>query len=549
MSAKSTESASSAYSYPLLIRQLLHTPLAVAPTREIVYADKCRYDYRTFAERVARLASALSSLGVEYGRTVAVMDWDSHRYLECFFAVPMMGAVLHTINVRLSPEQIAYTINHAEDDVLLVHRDFLPLVEQISHHFERPVKLVLLADDGEASETSLSMAGEYEQLVAEGDPGHRFEDFDENTRATTFYTTGTTGDPKGVYFTHRQLVLHTLAVTAAQCAATDNGRFHMGDVYMPITPMFHVHAWGMPYVATMMGCKQVYPGRYDPEKLLELIEREKVTFSHCVPTIMHMLLRCPKVESTDLTGWKVVIGGSAMSKGLAREALERGIDVYGGYGMSETCPVLTIAYLQGDTVGAPTEDVVEQRCKTGRPIPMVELRVVDGDMRDVDGDESAGEVVVRAPWATQGYFKSPEMSEALWSGGYLHTGDIGNIGEHGYLKVTDRLKDVIKSGGEWISSLALEDIVSQLPGVGESAAIGIPDEKWGERPVVLVVPTEADAVSEKAIRDHVQTFADRGVISRWAVPERVLLVESIDKTSVGKIDKKRLRDRYADTGL
>ncbi len=550
MSSNPTQPAASAYAYPLLIRQLLHTPLATAPHQEIVYADKRRYSYRTFAERVARLASALTGLGVKFGDTVAVMDWDSHRYLECFFAVPMMGAVLHTINVRLSIEQILYTVNHAEDDVILVHEDFLPIVEQIRDRLERPCKFLLIQDSDGTLATSLALEGEYEQLVEAGQADYPFQDFDENTRATTFYTTGTTGDPKGVYYSHRQLVLHTLSASAALGMAGEHGRFCKDDVYMPITPMFHVHAWGMPYMATLTGVKQVYPGRYEPKTLLGLIARENVTYSHCVPTILHMLLSCPTIDDVDLSSWKVIIGGSAMSKGLARAALDRGIDIFSGYGMSETGPVLTIAHLERAMLDGDDEEILELRCKTGRPIPLVDIDIVDKNMHSLPRDgKSTGEIVVRAPALTQGYFKNPESSKTLWAGGYLHTGDIGHMDEAGYLKVTDRLKDVIKTGGEWISSLALEDIVSQLAGVAEAAAIGISDEKWGERPLVLVVlePGREDEVSENSVIQQVQSHADRGEISRWAVPERVVIVESIDKTSVGKIDKKRLRARH-DTG-
>jgi fatty-acyl-CoA synthase len=263
-----------------------------------------------------------------------------------------------------------------------------------------------------------------------------------------------------------------------------------------------------------------------------------------------MLLTCPKIDTVDLSHWKVVIGGAALPKGLAKAALDRGIDIFSGYGMSETGPVLTLAHLERRMLDGDDEAELDLRCRTGRPLPLVELNVVDEDMHSVPHDgKSTGEVIVRAPSLTQGYFKNPETSEALWTGGHLHTGDIGHLDEDGFLKVTDRLKDVIKSGGEWISSLALEDIVSQLPGVSEAAAIGISDEKWGERPLVLVVPEpkRQKDVSEDMVRQHVQSHVDRGEISRWAVPDRVVLVESIDKTSVGKIDKKRLRARY-DTG-
>ena len=541
--------ATEAHDYPLTLDHLLHTALTCAPTREIVHGDRRRLDYRELRRRIGRLAAGLASLEVDTGATVAVMDWDSTRYLECFFAIPMMGAVLHTINVRLSPEQILYTINHAEDDVILVHEDFIPLLAQIGDRFERAPKLVLVRDDEGAATPhhGLDFAAEYESLLGRAGDGYDFPVLDERTRATTFYTTGTTGDPKGVWYTHRQLVLHTLGALGAIASSGTPARLHRDDVYMPITPMFHVHAWGMPFVATVLGIKQVYPGRYEPEKLLRLIERERVTFSHCVPTILHMLLGSPVADEIDLSGWKVVVGGSAMSAGLARAAMDRGIDVFGGYGMSETGPVLTMSQLDRPSLALPDDARIELRCKAGRPLPLVDLRIVDESMRPLPADgSSTGEVVLRAPWTTHGYVKNREGSEALWRGGYLHTGDIGNLDGDGYLRVTDRLKDVIKSGGEWISSIELEDIVSRCEGVAEAAAIGLLDARWGERPLVLVVPADAGRPpAEAAIRAAIQTAADEGRINRWAVPERIVLVDALEKTSVGKIDKKRLRVRYA----
>jgi fatty-acyl-CoA synthase len=542
MSDSLIERTASAYAYPLLIRHLLRTPLATTPRKEIVYADRFRYTYEEFNARVGRLAGVLSELGVGRGQTVAVMDWDSHRYLECFFAIPMLGAVLHTINVRLSPEQILYTINHAEDDVLLVHRDFLPLLAEIEARIERPLRCILLTDDAGPGDLPDGMQGEYEALLAAARPDFEFSDFDENTRATTFYTTGTTGLPKAVYYSHRQIILHTLASMATTGTVSGHGRFHRDDVYMPITPMFHVHAWGQPYVATLMGVKQVYPGRYTPGGLLNLIREEGVTFSHCVPTILHMLLSAPEAADVDFSNWKVIVGGSALPRGLARKAMSLGIDIYTGYGMSETGPVLTVAHLDEAMLEGDVEKQLDIRTKTGRSLPLVDLRIVDEAMHDVPGE---GEVVVRAPWLTQGYFKDPERSAELWSGGYLHTGDIGYLDEMGYLQVADRLKDVIKSGGEWISSLQLEDLVSQLPGVSEVAAIGVADDTWGERPMLLIVPLAEDAqLDETAVKAHLQKYADNGEINAWAVPERVLFVDSIEKTSVGKLDKKLLREKY-----
>ena len=549
MSASLIERTPSAYDYPLLIKHLLHTPLATAPEQEIVYRDISRYTYRTLRQRIGRLASGLASLGVRPGDTVAVMDWDSHRYLECYFAIPMMGAVLQTVNIRLSPGQILYTLNHAGADVILCHTDFLPILDTIKDRLETVKIFVVLSDGGSNAErppSSLAFATECEDLLAKSSQDFDFPDFDENTRATTFYTTATTGDPKGVYFSHRQIVLHTLAVLGTLASPAAHQRLHYGDVYMPITPMFHVHAWGVPYVTTAMGLKQVYPGRYLPDMLLSLIKQEKVTFSHCVPTILHMLLASPAAKDVDLSGWKAIIGGSALPKGLAKLAMEKGIDVFGGYGLSETCPILTLAQLKPSMTELDTNTEIEYRTKAGLPIQLVDLRIVDEQMHDVPHDGKAtGEVVVRAPWLTQGYLNDPVNSEELWRGGYLHTKDIGTIDPEGYLLVTDRIKDVIKSGGEWISSLMIEDIISRHPGVSEVAVIARPDERWGERPLALIVLREESVgvVTEEHIQVHVKDWADRGAISKWAVPD-VQFVENLEKTSVGKLDKKVMRQKY-----
>jgi fatty-acyl-CoA synthase len=548
MSTSPLETTSFAYAYPLLIKSLLHTPLTSAADQQIVYAERVRYTYRTFRDRIARLGSALTDLGIRPGDTVGVLDWDSHRYLECYFAVPSIGAVLHMVNVRLSPEQILYTINHATDDILLVHAEFLPILEGIRDRIETVRTVILLADDDQRPATTLALAGEYEELLAAASPDFEFPDFDENTRATTFYTTGTTGLPKGVCFSHRQLVLHTLAVAATFGANPTQGRLHRGDVYMPITPMFHVHAWGFPYVATMLGIRQVYPGRYTPERLVRLFLQEKVTFSHCVPTLLHMLLTCPETKDIDLSGWKVVVGGSALPKRLATIALERGIDVFAGYGMSETCPVLTIAHLPPRREGSELATDAATRCRAGRVIPLVELQIIgpDGEILPQDG-RSAGEIVARAPWLTQAYFRNPHATTDLWRGGYLHTGDIGTIDEDGWVQITDRAKDVIKTGGEWVSSLEIEDILAQQAAVSEAAVVAIPDQRWGERPLALVVlkPDADESVTPQQLREHVARYAEKGLISKYAVPDTIQLVDAIPRTSVGKVDKKALRQAYA----
>jgi len=529
----------SAYPYRLLIKHLLEAGVVYAPEREIVYRDVKRQTYRDLARRVGQLASGLAGLGIEQGDVVAIMDWDSHRYLEGFFAVPMMGAVLLTVNVRLSPEQIAFTINQARAKLLLVNSEFLPIISVIKDRLET-VKRYVLISDRDAPESPAPFVAEYEHLVESSPQDHAFADLDENTPATTFFTTGTTGDPKGVYFSHRQIVLHTFSMIAALALQSRHGRLDRDDVYMPITPMFHSHAWGLPYVATMAGLKQVYPGRYSPDNLLALKKKEGVTISHCVPTILQMMLAAPSAKSADLSGWKILVGGAALPVSLAKAALARGIDVFGGYGMSETGPVLTISLLKSNVE---YQDEAVVRAEAGLPIPFVELRTIDASGRD---SEAPGEIVVRAPWLTQSYLGNPEASETLWSGGYLHTGDIGKVDHEGALHITDRMKDVIKSGGEWISSLALENIILHHPAVAEAAVIGTPDPKWGERPLALVVLKEDHAgTSSDDIHAYILNCAEHGAISKLAVPERILLAQSLEKTSIGKINKKALREKFA----
>jgi len=516
----------------------------VAGQQEIIYRDRVRYPYDEFGRRIARLAHTLRKLGIGAGDTVAIMDWDSHRYLECYFAVPMIGAVLHTVNIRLSPEHLAFTLNHAEDALILIHSDFLPLLKGVLNLLTGDTKRVLLLDDPYRTEGGLSFDGEYEALLQAESDTFEFPDFDEDRVATVFYTTGTTGSPKGVYYTHRQLVLHTLALISVLSGYRSQFSITSDDVYMPLTPMFHVHAWGLPYMMTTLGARQVYPGRYEPQEILRLMGREGVTFSHCVPTILHLLLNNPGADTADFDGWKLIIGGSPLSRNLCGAALSRGINVISGYGLSETCPVMTLSCLTPRMLDLPLEEQIEYRCRTGLPTPFVHVEVIDpmGAPLPHDGI-SVGEVVVKSPWLTQGYLKEPELSEALWRDGWLHTGDIGYFTEDGYLQITDRIKDVIKTGGEWLSSLELEDIINQHEAVSEAAVIGVPDEKWGERPLALVVLKEAfkGRVDVEELRAFFLKFADEGRIPRYAVPKKLLLVDAISKTSVGKVSKRNLR--------
>jgi len=543
------QTAKSAYQYPLIFKQLWHTPRVQASDQVIVYRDLRRFTYLQIRERIGRLASALSKAGVVPGDTVGVLDWDSHRFFEAFFAIPMMGAVLQTVNVRLSPEQIAYTIDHAGASTLLVNDEFVGLLEGLKAQLPKVKRLIVMSDRPEPQTGGLSFIGEYESLLAAASPDYDFPDFDENTQATTFYTTGTTGLPKGVYYSHRQLVLHSICGLALFGMAGRHGRFSRDDVYMPITPMFHVHAWGFPWSATLAGVKQVYPGRYEPAMLVKLIKNEGVTFTHGVPTILQMLLDAAAAAKVDLNGLKMVIGGSALPKVLAKRALAAGIDIFAGYGMSETGPLAAVSHVRSKDLTGDPDGEVEFRAKAGIAGPLVDLRIVDPDMKNVPHDgKSAGEIVLRAPWLTQGYFNNPEGSEELWAGGYLHTNDIAVVDPNGYVHITDRIKDVIKTGGEWVSSLQIEDLISQCTGVAEAAVIGVKDDKWGERPLALVVKEASDAndVSEAVIKNHLKGFADQGIISKYGIPEKILFIDRIPKTSVGKINKKELRERYGE---
>jgi fatty-acyl-CoA synthase len=510
-----TTPAAQAYSSPLLIRYLLAN-VADQTDAQIVSGD-LRLTYGALIERVSRLASLLSAKGVRPGDTVAVMDWDSHRYLECYFAIPMMGAVLQTVNVRLSPAQIAFTLEQSGASCLLHHGDFAPMCAGLLPRLPAIRETIAMAGSG---------AQDYEALIAAASPDFAFTDFDENAIATTFHTTGTTGDPKQVFFTHRQLVLHTLALTATLASQPEGQGLSRSDVYMPMTPMFHVHAWGVPYVATMLGIKQVYPGRYDPATLLALKRREGVTLSHCVPTILRMLL---DANDGSLAPWTVVIGGAALPETLAQEARSAGIATIVGYGMSETGPVIALAR-------APLGET-DALCRAGFPLPLVQTRI------DARG---GGELVLRAPWLTQGH-ATQAASDALWAGGWLHTGDVAQVDADGALRIVDRLKDVIKSGGEWISSVEVEHLLEAQPEIAEAAVIAMPDARWGERPVAFVIAAGAfdPARACAALQQHVAS----GRLSRYAMPERLIALDSLPRTSVGKVDKKALRILLGQQGV
>jgi fatty-acyl-CoA synthase len=515
---------------PLTIRHLLDANVRSAASQTIGYRDDVRYDYRELRRRIGRLASALAGLGVGQGTTVAILDWDSHRYLEHYFAVPMMGAVLQTVNVRLSPQQMLYTLTHAQAEVIVVHSDFWPLIDTMRHDLPH-VQAIIVIEEGSADMPGWA-AGRYEALLEQADPDYPFTDFDENAIATTFYTSGTTGLPKQVCFSHRQLVLHTLALATALGGRRGLG-LRTGDVYMPLTPMFHVHAWGMPYLATMLGLKQVYPGRYDVDAILQWRADQGVTFSHGVPTVLQMVLAGASRRQVRLDGWQMMVGGSALTRELADAARSIGMIIAVGYGMSETGPIISIGEESDDPYSA---------IRSGKPVPLVSAEVVDKDMQPLPADDATkGELVLRAPWLTPCYPGDDAASADLWGGGWLHTQDVATIDREGSIQIRDRIKDVIKSGGEWISSLMLEELIVQHPDVAEVAVVAVPDAKWQERPVAVVVPEREASPTREQINDLLEIAVRQGLIGRFALVDDVVVMKTLPKTSVGKIDKKALR--------
>ncbi len=527
------------YPSKLTLKNLFINSVRNFGDREILYANKERYSYEKFFKRVKGLAAGLEKLGVKKGDIVAVLDWDTDRYLEAYFAVPMLGAILHTVNIRYPPELIYYTMNHAGDKYVIVRDEFVPIIEPNKDLFNFIKGWIIYNEDKGEVKSSLSPFYNYEDLIL--DKEYEFPDIDEDTIATIFYTSGTTGMPKGVTFTHRNLVLHALAVSAVVHSPPLN--LTDKDVFLTAVPLFHVHQWGMPYAGLLAGNKYILAGKYDVDTILELIKNEKVTFSAMVPVILNMILSSPKITQYKdyLKNWKVIIGGAALQKGLATRAKELGITVIGGYGLSETGPVISIATFSDYVANLPEDQKDEFRLSAGLPMPLVEVKIVNKDMKELPRDgKSVGEIVVRSPWLTREYYKEPERTPELWHGGWLHTDDLGVVDTHGYIHIVDREKDAVKSGGEFIPTLVIENAISDNEKVSEVAVVGMPSEKWGERPVAFIV--KRGEVVDKDIFDHLQKYLQTGRIQKWWIPDKIIFTESLPKTSTGKVDKKELRN-------
>jgi fatty-acyl-CoA synthase len=495
-----------------------------------------RYSYGDWAGRVDRLAAALTGLGVRRGDRVATFGWNSHRHFEAYFAVPCMGAVLHTMNVRLFPEQLAWVFNHAGDRVVLVDASLLPLFEKVRAQLTT-VEHVIVMGDGEAPPGHL----DYEALLAAAPARFDWPQLDEEEAAALCYTSGTTGHPKGVLYSHRALVLHTLGI-----ALTDAFQMREQDVLLAIVPMFHANAWGLPFAAAMLGCGVVLPGPHlQPKELADLIESEAVTFVGGVPTIVAGLYQHVKQEARKLpTLRQIIVGGSALPQVLL-EGFERelGVEVVHAWGMTELAPAGSVSRLRAEMSEWPQEARTRVRLLQGTPFPLVELRVVQEDGNEAPWDGvTPGELQARGPWVVRQYYNDPDSS-LRFDGGWFRTGDVATIDELGYVKLVDRTKDMVKSGGEWISSVDLENAIMSHPQVAEAAVVAIAHPKWTERPLACVVPRQGKA--GEISRESIRAFL-KGRVADWWLPDDVVVLDSVPKTSVGKFDKKVLRERFKD---
>lgn len=526
---------------PLTMTQMIERAEKYFPKKQVVSRTASgiqRLTYKQIGERTRRLADSLKKLGVEKGDRVGTLAWNHHRHLEAYFAIPCIGSVLHTINIRLSPQHISFIINHAEDKVLLVDPDLIPLLEKCSSELKTVKAYVIMTDESELPETTLSPVYHYETLLAEADPEFSYpDDIEENDPAGMCYTSATTGNPKGVVYTHRGIFLHSMAL-----GLTDSIGLSEKDIALAIVPMFHANAWGMPFAGVWFGTSLVLPGpNFTPKLIADFIEKERVTISAGVPTIWLGLLQELEKGSYDLSSLRgLLCGGSAAPKGMIKAYEQKyKIPFMHGYGMTETSPLAVVSTLKSYQEKLDWEERLELRAKQGILVPGLDIKVVGKDGEVAWDGKEMGELCIKGPWIASEYYKDERTKDAFIDG-WLHTGDVVTIDEEGFVKIVDRTKDLIKSGGEWISSVDLENALMAHETVFEAAVVAVPHEQWQERPVACVVLKEA--YKDKVTKEELIEFLTPQ-FAKWWLPDEILFLEEIPKTSVGKFLKMTLRDQ------
>jgi len=548
--------------YPLLLTTFMKRPVNLYPNEiGVVYrnpqtAEYFRFTWLEWYQRTCRLAKALLALGVKPGKPdepgdrVATIALTHHYHLELYYAVSCIGAVLHPINMRLSLEHITYTINHAEDKIIFFDDIFLPLVEGIYDNIKDTVeKFVYISDKPGRPETKIENLYTYDELINEQTADFEWPTFHEDTYATLCYTTGTTGLPKGVMFTHRALYLMILHTGMMYNFVTDPSITRLGEADVPLfnVPMFHIHAWGMPYSAVFAANKLVLPGMFTVEGFCELVQTEKVTSTGLVPTILAMIIEYPDLNKYDLSSLKSVgVGGAALPLGLKSKAEKMipGFTAASGYGMTETAPVTITAFTKKTMSHLPKEELEKLQVKTGIPIPGLEVRVVDEQGNEVPHDnETIGEIVIRGPWIMEQYYKDEEKTAEVWRDGWFHTGDVAKVDEEGYITIADRVSDMIRSGAEMVPTVLLENLTATADFVLEATYFGVPDDKWGQRPMAMVtLAPGANQTEEDIIKFLEVEGVEKGKITKWMLPDYILITDEIPKTSVGKFNKLEIKN-------
>ncbi|WP_404358232.1 long-chain fatty acid--CoA ligase [Cytobacillus firmus] len=526
---------------PLTMTQMIRRAEKYFPKKTVVSRTAGgiqRLTYKEIAERTRKLAESLQKLGVERGDKVGTLAWNHHRHLEAYFAIPCSGAVLHTINIRLSPQHITYIINHAEDKVLLIDPDIVPLIEKVKDELKMVKAFIIMTDEEELPDTSLSPVYHYEKLINEASGAYEYpDDLDENSAAGMCYTSATTGNPKGVVYSHRGIVLHSMALGMADSAAVSEK-----DIALPVVPMFHVNAWGLPFAAVWFGTTLVLPGPYFTPKLLaELIQSEKVTITAGVPTIWLGLLKELDENNYDMSSLRSVLcGGSAAPKGMIKAFEQKHkIPFMHAYGMTETSPLVVISTLKSYQEELSAEERLDIKAKQGILVPGLEMKIAGKDGEAAWDGKEMGELAIRGPWIASEYYKDERTNEAFRDG-WLYTGDVVTIDEEGFMKIVDRTKDLIKSGGEWISSVDIENALMAHESVFEAAVVAVPHEQWQERPVACVVLKEP--FKGQTTKEELYDFL-KPQFAKWWLPDEILFFEEIPKTSVGKFLKMALREQ------